>query len=182
MRIIDPQPPRPLGPPPRKARLRRGIRNTRRAYRTLFMLVILVFGGWAVLDAVRLAQGRDEPSVAQTHSVFMMISCGLIALLALGVFLWSERALRRALHLARHGEVAQGQILATGKGRRKRARAWISYTFCTAAGIAVQGRCILPRTIPADARAAGTTVEVLYEPGDPDINKARLGLDFVEFG
>src|SRR5437016_3291586 len=43
----------PLEPPPRKAYLRRGIRNLRRAYRTLFALVILVFGGWAVLDGFR---------------------------------------------------------------------------------------------------------------------------------
>jgi hypothetical protein len=42
-----------LGPPPRKAHLRRAIRNMRRAYRTLFALVILVFGGWAVLDGMR---------------------------------------------------------------------------------------------------------------------------------
>ena len=43
----------PLGPPPRKAHLRRALRNVRRAYRTVFALVILVFGGWAVIDAFR---------------------------------------------------------------------------------------------------------------------------------
>jgi len=43
----------PLEPPPRKAHLRRGIKNVRRAYRTVFALVILVFGGWAALDGFR---------------------------------------------------------------------------------------------------------------------------------
>jgi hypothetical protein len=43
----------PLDPPPRKAGLRRGIKNVRRAYRSVFALVILVFGGWATLDAFR---------------------------------------------------------------------------------------------------------------------------------
>ena len=48
-KAIDP----PLGPPPRKASYRRGIRNARRGYRTLFALVILVFAGWAALDGFR---------------------------------------------------------------------------------------------------------------------------------
>ena len=43
----------PLGPPPRRAHYRRNIRNARRAYRTLFALVILVFAGWAALDGFR---------------------------------------------------------------------------------------------------------------------------------
>jgi hypothetical protein len=48
-KAIDP----PLGAPPRKASYRRGIRNARRGYRTLFALVILVFAGWAALDGFR---------------------------------------------------------------------------------------------------------------------------------
>lgn len=43
----------PLEPPPRKAGLRRGIKNVRRAYRTIFALVIVVFSGWAILDGFR---------------------------------------------------------------------------------------------------------------------------------
>ncbi len=42
-----------LDPPPRKVQLRRGIKNLRRAYRTVFAMVILVFGGWAAIDAFR---------------------------------------------------------------------------------------------------------------------------------
>jgi hypothetical protein len=48
-KAIDP----PLGAPPRKASYRRGIRNARRGYRTLFALVSLVFAGWAALDGFR---------------------------------------------------------------------------------------------------------------------------------
>jgi len=242
----------PLGPPPRKARFRLAIRNLRRAYRAVFALVILLLGGWALLDGMRLydlaygtvaATGkitkkeivprgasrdhrleysftagesqlaaaasvptevyetaveggtcnvvymRDHPAeswlnnneAARTYPRFMMICRGLGAVLALAVLLWIERPLRRDLVLARRGEVAQGQILATGKGRRKRARAWIKYAFSTAGGVALQGRCVVPRATPAEARAPGATIEVLYDPRNPSINKARPGLDFVEF-
>jgi hypothetical protein len=249
----------PLGPPPRRARFRRGIRNVRRGYRTLFALVILVFGGWALLDGLRLgeltyrtlktngtitrkeaiarnapASGAaarsyrlsyvftakdgtavsaaapvsaevyeaavehgpcvvvylpDHPSeswlndneAARSHPRFMMICRGLLALLALVVLFWIERPLRRELLLARRGVVAQGKILATGMGRRRRARAWIAYTFCTASGAMVEGRCVVPRSTPADQREPGTMIEVLYHPRRPRLNKARLGLDFVEF-
>ena len=43
----------PLDPPPRKAHLRRALQNVRRGYRTIFALLLLVFGGWAGLDAYR---------------------------------------------------------------------------------------------------------------------------------
>ncbi len=43
----------PLEAPPRKAHFRRGIRNLRRAYRMVFVLVIVVFGGWAGLNGLR---------------------------------------------------------------------------------------------------------------------------------
>jgi len=249
-----------LGPPPRKARFRRAIRNMRRAYRTMFGLMILVFAGWAVLDGARLyklsyrtqtatgkitnkesvsrsgpqgaAGARDfrlsyafladdgtgiqdvatvtaeayeaakegdactvvylpeNPSgehwfhdnlAARTSPQFMMICLGLAAMMALVVLVWIDRPLRRELVLARRGVVAQGQIVATGKGRRRRARPWIRYTFTTAQNVAMQGRCVVPRSTSADARAVGTPIEVLYHPRRPRINKARLGLDFVEF-
>ena len=56
---MTPAPITPLEPPPRKASLRRGIRNVRRAYRMIFALVILVFGGWAAtgLGAAATALG-----------------------------------------------------------------------------------------------------------------------------
>jgi hypothetical protein len=183
---IDLKSPALLGPPPRKARFRRAVRNLRRAYRTMFMLIILVFGGWAVLEAIRLwdaptpFEWQDNPST-RGYSLFMMISCGLAALLALAVFLWSERGLRRDLNLARYGLLTQGQIQTTGKGRRKRARAWITYSFIAANGATVQGRCIVPRNTPVEARAVGTSIDVLYDPDTPTINKARMGLDFIEF-
>lgn len=59
------QPAPPLDPPPRKAQLRRGIRNMRRAYRTVFALVILVFGGWAALDAFRWYDLTYQTQIAE---------------------------------------------------------------------------------------------------------------------
>jgi hypothetical protein len=181
MAAIDRDSVRPLGPPPRRARFRRGIRNLRRAYRTVFALVIVVFGGWVVLDAVRLHEATVADAAPMGNPYFLMICRGLLALLALAVLLWIERSLFLELRLARRGEVAQGQILATGKGRRRRTRDWITYTFQTSSGTTIQGRCAVPRATHAEKRVPGTTIEVLYFPGKPQMNKPRLGLDFVEF-
>lgn len=247
----------PLGSPPRKARLRRGVRNLLRTYRALIALVVVVLGGWAVFDAIRLydlsyrtvettgvitkkstvpkSAGRPgarldyrleysftdddgatigdiasvtpeiyeatevgEPctvvylpgraehwlfdnQAARSQPRFMLIGRGSAVLVAIVVLLFIERPLRREVRLARHGEVAPGQILATGKGRRRRARPWITYAFRTASGAILEGKCGLPRGTGATARAPGTPIEVLYDPRRPSVNKARLGLEFIEF-
>lgn len=250
------EPESPLGPPPRKARLRHPIRNLRQGYRLLLTLLIFVFAGWAVLDGLRLHEltwhtvrttgaitrkviapkstprgqldyrleytftTEDGTLIADVASVspeiyekaretcevvylpgnaeadhwlfdnesartfprFMMISRGLAALLALGVLLLIERPLRLELDLARNGVVVSGQILATGKGRRKRSKPWIKYTFATATGMRIEGKCSLPRIIQEPERSPGTLIEVLHAPQDPRRNKARLAMTSVEFG
>src|SRR5437870_1947682 len=94
----------PLGPPPRKAHVRRGARNLRRAYATLFALVILVFGGWAAIDTFRWAELTNDQR-------FLTCGFALVALLAVIIVQFVDHPLRRELRLARRGDVAQGQIV-----------------------------------------------------------------------
>src|SRR5438132_1188308 len=91
----------PVGPPPRKVHVRRGARNLRRAYATLFALVILVFGGWATIDALRWPE-------LTTDQRFLTCGFALAALLAVLIVQFVDHPLRRELRLARRGEVAQG--------------------------------------------------------------------------
>ena len=170
---LDPEP--PLGPPPRKAHVRLAARNLRRAYATLFLLVIVVFGGWAVLDLFRW----NELSVDQA---LLTVGFALIALLAVVIYQFVVHPLRRELRLARRGEVAQAQIVSVGRKRNRRARPFIAYRFQTAGGATVDGMCNLPRRFPIDTLAAGMTIEVLYDVKKPKINKPRLALEYVEFG
>jgi Protein of unknown function (DUF3592) len=165
----------PLDPPPRKAHVRRATRNLRRAYATLFALVILVFGGWAVLGAFRWSE-------LESNERFLRIAFGLAALLAVIILRFVDHPLRRELRLARRGLVAQGQIASIGKTRGRRATPTITYTFRTAAGATIEGRCALPRRIPVAALAPGMALDVLYDPKNPQVNKPRLALEHVEFG
>ena len=165
----------PLGPPPRKAHVRRATRNLRRAYATLFTLVILVFGGWAVLGAFRWTQLRSDEQL-------LTIGFGLAALLAIIILRFVDHPLRRELRLARRGLVAQGQIASIGKTRGRRATPTITYTFRTAAGATIEGGCALPRRFPIATVAPGMALDVLYDPKNPRLNKPRLALEHVEFG
>ena len=165
----------PLDPPPRKAHLRRAIRNLRRAYRTVFALVILVFGGWAILDFVHWQE-------LTTEQRFLSVGFFLAALLAALVLRFVERPIGRELRLARVGEVVPGQIVTISPARRKRALATIAYTFRTAAGATIEDTCPLPRRFPVETLVAGMTIDILCDPRDPENNKPCLALAFVEFG
>jgi hypothetical protein len=169
----DPEP--PLEPPPRKVHLRRGVRNLRRAYRSLFALIVLVLGGWAALDAFRWHDLSD-------HVRALDVGFGLAALIAVIVWTQVERPLGRELRLGRIGVVGQGSILTVGKPRGRRAIARITYTFQTAAGVAVQAECRLPHRFPVHTLAPGMMLEVLYDPKKPRISKPRLAFGFIEFG
>ena len=165
----------PLGPPPRKAHVRRAARNLRRAYRTLFTLLILVFGGWAALDAFHWPELTSDQAL-------LAGGFALAALLAFLIYWLVDHPLRRELRLARRGAVAHAQIVTIGKARRRRARPTIAYTFRTAAGGLVQGDCPVPRRFPIETLAPGMVIEVLYHPKNPQVNKPRLGLEYVDFG
>lgn len=244
----------PLPAPPRKASLRRATRNLRRAYRTIFALVILVFSGWAGLDALRwyeltyhvqtaqgvitkkhvfprppgseyrldyaftaidgtrivdaakvsrdvfdsVSEGEEVPVVyvpsragidhwlfdhesVRTYTMYLTIGHGLAALLAILVLRLVEWPLARELHLAKLGYVAQGTIVKISEPRRRRERVTITYTFRTVAGVEVTGRCALPRRFPADTLKVGETIEVLYDPSKPALNKPRRWMENVEF-
>jgi hypothetical protein len=245
----------PLDPPPRKAHLRRATRNLRRAYRMLLALVILVFAGWAVLDAVRwydlaqntriapgvitrkhvaakpagnehrldytfttndgvefqssavvsqpvhdgVAEGQHVPIVylprqpavdhwlvdneaIRSHVMYLTIGHGLAALLAIVVLRLVELPLAREMRLARLGYVAPGRITSISKSRGRRGVVSIVYAFRTVAGADIEGRCTLPRKFPVETLAVGDTVEVLYDPSRPRVNKPRRWLGHVEFG
>ena len=165
----------PLGPPPRKANVRRSLRNLRRAYATLFMLMIVVFGGWALMDALHWT------SLTYSERV-LTVGFALLAALAGVVMQLVHYPLRRELRLARRGEVAQGQLITVGKTQRRRAAPLIMYKFQTAAGVAIEGICVLPRRFPVQTLAVGMAIEVLYDPKRPHINMPRLALQLVEFG
>lgn len=165
----------PLGPPPRKAHVLRKVRNLRRAYATLFMLVILVFGGWALMDAFRWTSLTNSDRVLTVGFAFLAALAGFVLQLV-------NYPLRRELRLARRGEIAQAQIVKVGKTPRRRALPIIVYTFRTAGGAEVKSECVLPRRFPVQTLAAGMAIEVLYDPKRPRINKPRMALEFVEFG
>jgi hypothetical protein len=165
----------PLGAPPRKARVRRATRNLRRAYATLFALVILVCGGWAALDLFRWPDLSNDER-------FRAVGFALAALLAVAIYRFVEHPLRRELRLARRGEVAQGQIVSITKARGRRSAPIITYTFRTAAGTIVAGSCPLPRRFRLATLAPGMSLEVLYIPKNPRISKPRLALEYVDFG
>jgi hypothetical protein len=175
----------PLGPPPRKASYRRGIRNARRGYRTLFALVILVFAGWAALDMIQwhdLTSGPDGNDDLRSHTLSLAIGHGLVALITLFVLRFIERPLRRELRLARRGELVTGELVAIRPPRRKRGLNTITYRFRTAAGVWSECTCTLPRRVRVAGLAVGMTLEVLYEPRDLRRNKPRLAFDHVDFG
>jgi hypothetical protein len=165
----------PLPPPPRQAHLRRGVRNLRRTYRSLFALIILVLGGWTALDAFRW---NDLPDHVRT----LDIGFGLGALISLVVWTQMERPLGRELRLGRFGVVTTATLRRVAKPRGRRWIVTITYAFQTAAGVAIQAECRLPRRFPAHRLAPGMTMELLYEPKNPRLNKPRLALGYIEFG
>jgi hypothetical protein len=168
------EPDLPLGPPPRKAYVRRTARNVRRAYRTLFTLLILVFGGWAALDAFRWHELTHDQAL-------LAVGFALSALLAFVIYWLVDHPLRRELRLARRGAAVHAEIVTIGKARRRRARPMVVYTFRTADGTLVQGDCPLPRRFPIETLAPGMLIDVLYDPKNPQANKPRLGLEYVDF-
>jgi hypothetical protein len=174
----------PLGSPPRKAHYRRGIRNARRAYRTLFVLIIFAFAGWAVLDIIQWyepANGVSSDSI-RAHPLHMAIGHGLVAFVTLLVLIFVEHPLRRELRLARRGDAATGQLLAVHPPLRRRRRSSITYCFRTATGVTVECSCTLPRRVRIADLNPGMSLEVLYEPREPQLNRPRLAFDHVEFG
>ncbi len=171
--LIDPD--APLPPPPRQAHLRRSVRNLRRAYRSLFVLIVLVLGGWAALDALRW---HEIPS----HVRYLDIGFGVAALIAIIVWTQMERPLRRELRLGRFGVATTATLNGVGKRRGRRGIVTISYSFQTAAGDAVQSECRLPRRFPVHRLAPGMPLEVLYDPKEPRRNKPRLAFTRIEFG
>src|SRR5437899_732628 len=132
----------PLDPPPRKAHLKRGIRNMRRAYRMLFALVILVFAGWAALDVLRWNELTPDARL-------LTISFASVALLSFVIWCLVEQPFGRELRLARCGIAAPGQIVTVGKPRGRRAIVRITYAFRIATGATIAGACNLPRRFPA---------------------------------
>jgi len=172
----------PLGPPPRKASFRRGIRNARRGYRTLFALVIIVFAGWAALDMIRWNDLPSGSADLRSHTLTLAIGHGIVALITLVVLRFIERPLRRELRLARRGAVATGQVLEIRGPRRKRGLPSIRYSFRSADGATIESSCVLPRRVRANDVAVNMSLEVLYDPRFAGRNKPRLAFDHVEFG
>jgi hypothetical protein len=76
---------------------------------------------------------------------------------------------------------AQATIRAVSRPRLRRTRTEISYAFQPAAGGAIQAECLLPRRFPVHTLAPGLTLEVLYDPANPQLNKPRLALEYIEF-
>ena len=135
---IDPD--SPLGPPPRKAHLRRGVRNLRRGYRTIFGLLVLVLGGWVAMDAFRWNDLSAMPAGSMLPSASPLCwrsSSGV-----------RSSPLGRELRLAHIGSVVKARILAIGKPRGRRQIVTITYAFQTAAGAAIQADSALPRRFP----------------------------------
>ena len=163
----------PLPPPPRKAQIRRGMRNVRRGYSTMFALVILVFAGWVVLDVLRWDGLTD-------HQRSLTIGFALGALLAFVIWFFVDNPLRRELRLARRGETVLGNIVSLGKGRGRRPVVIVVYRFRTSAGAEVPGECRLPRRFPAETLVVGAEIEILYDPKNQANNKPRLGLEYVD--
>jgi hypothetical protein len=163
----------PLGPPPRRAQVRRGVRKVSRAYVSAFTLVIVVFVGWAVIDLWRWSQ--------LTHDGRMLaIGFALLAALSFAVLQLVNYPLRRELRLARRGQVAQGEIVRVGTKPGRRPLPLIVFTFRTADGASIEAQCVLPRRYAIQTLAAGMSIEVLYDARKPRVNKPRLALEFVE--
>ena len=140
------EPPSPLGPPPRKVFVRRGVRNARRAYASAFSLMIIVFGGWALMDAFRW----DELTA---HQRYLTIAFALFALLATLVLRTVDHPLRLELRLGRRGLIAEAEIITIGRTRRRRAAPKIRYRFRTAAGTTIEAEWVLPRRFPIQTLA-----------------------------
>ncbi len=169
----DPEP--PLEPPPRQVHLRRGVRNLRRAYRSLFALVVLVLGGSGALDAFRWHELSD-------HVRALDVGFGVAALIAVIVWVQVERPLGRELRLGRIGVAAQAAVVTVGRPRGRRSIVKITYAFQSADGVAIQGECRLPRRFPLHTLAPGMMLEVLYDLKKPQLNKPRLAFGYIEFG
>jgi hypothetical protein len=164
----------PLGPPPRKAYVRAAARNFRRAYASVLVLVIVVFGGWAALDAFRWNELTLDQSL-------LTIGFALFALLAVVIYQFVDHPLRRELRLARRGEIAQGEITSVGRKPNRRATPFLAYRFRTAGGAMIEGACTIPRRFPIETLAVGMTIDILYDAKKPKKNKPRVALEFVEF-
>src|SRR5205807_208876 len=100
-------------------------------------LVILVFGGWVVMDALAWSDVAEEQR-------WLTAGFGVVAFLTLVIWRFVERPLSRDLRLARRGLVVAGVIKTIGKSRGKRPRVTITYVFGTAAGADLEGECVLP--------------------------------------
>jgi hypothetical protein len=165
--------PTPLGPPPRRVQVRRWVRNSARAYSTVFTLLIVVLIGWALIDLWRWNE--------LTHNERMLaIGFGLLAALCFAVLQLVNHPLRRELRLARRGAVAQGEIVRIGVSGRRRLPI-VVFAFRTRAGDAVEGQSVLPRRFPVQTLGAGMPIEVLYDVKRPRRNQPRLAFRFVEF-
>ena len=108
----------PLPPPPRPAHLRRGVRNLRRAYRSLVALIVLVLGGWAALDTYHW---NELPE----HVRILDLGFGLAALIALIVWRQVEKPIGRRAKArpARHRgdrDAAKHRQAAQAAGRSSR--------------------------------------------------------------
>ena len=147
----------------------------------MFMLVIVVFTGWAALDLLPWFDPIAADDPAHAHALYLAIGRCLAALLTLVVLLYVERPLRRELWLARHGESASGQLLTVHRPRRRRSPMTISYTFRTAGGATVGGSCPLPRRVRAHVLTPGMPIEVLVDPSDSQRHKPRIAFGYVEF-
>jgi hypothetical protein len=163
----------PLGPPPRRVQVRRGVRNASRAYATVFTLLILVLVGWTLLDLWRWSElSPSEHTLA--------IGFALLAALCFAVLQLVNRPLRRESRLARRGAVAQAEIVRVGITGRRRVPQ-IGFKFHTITGETIEGHADLPRRFPVQTLATGMLIEVLYDAKRPRNNLPRLAFRFVEF-
>jgi len=164
----------PLGPPPRKAHIRRGARSIRNAYLTLFALLVLVFGGWSIFDAFHWTSLTTEEQL-------LTVAFGLGAVLSIISYLLVDHPMRRELRLARRGELAVAKITSAGRKQNRRGTPYVAYTFQTKDGTCIEAESTLPARFPVETRAAGTTINVLYDPDDPALNAPILALEYIEF-
>ncbi|HZZ79302.1 MAG TPA: hypothetical protein VFE62_12340 [Gemmataceae bacterium] len=163
-----------LAPPPRPAHLRRGVRNLRRAYRTIFGLLVLVLGSWAGMDAFRWEELSD-------NARWLDAAFGIVAVLALVVWRQVERPLGRELRLARFGVAVKARIVSVAKPRGRRGIVTITYAFRTTTGGTIEAQSKLPRRFPVQTLEPGMEIEVLHDLANPHISKPRPALTFVEF-
>lgn len=168
----DPGP--PLGPPPRKASIRRGPRAIRNAYGTLFALLVLVFGGWAVFDAFHW------PSLS-TDEQLLTVAFGVGAVLAIIIYRLVDHPMRRELRLARRGEWVRGRIVSVGRRHNRRATPFVAYTFRTIEGETIEAQANLPARFPVETLSPGAELDLLYDPTDPRVSVPMVALEYVEF-